>query len=169
VADRWIIIPGWDKFQHRDAGRSSRGFAWLRDYADQLNKDEYRALTFHQRGLLKDLRHSYATTKGQLSDSTLALTRRLGHRVLTRDLEALANAGYIVLSASKPPALSQHAAGLEVEVDKETRRKRRKPVDNPNGERPTKRCPHCGLALTPPLTLTEHIHLQHEHLEEEPA
>ena len=39
MADRWIVIPGWDKFQHRDAGRSSRGFAWLRDYSDQLNKE----------------------------------------------------------------------------------------------------------------------------------
>jgi hypothetical protein len=166
MADRWIVIPGWDKFQHRDAGRSSRGFAWLRDYGDQLNKDEYRALTFHQRGLLKDLRHSYATTKGQLSDSTLALTRRLGHRVLTRDLEALANAGYIVLSASKPPALSQHAAGLEVEGVKETKGRRRKPVDNgepapgAQGTRSTTAgvtCPHCGVMRPGPRALADHI------------
>lgn len=156
MADRWIVIPGWDKFQHRDAGRSRQGFTWLRDHSDQLHKDDYRALTFHQRGLLKDLRHSYATARGQLSGSTLSLTRRLGQRVSTRDLERLAGAGFIALSASKPAALMPQDCQPRKEVDKETKGKRRKPVDN--GAR---RCPECGLTLTPPLTLTEHIHLQH--------
>lgn len=127
---RWIVIPGWDVFQHRDAGRSGRGLTWIRDYADQLAKDEFRDLTFHQRGLLRDLRLSYATTRGQLRDSTAALTRRLGHRVMTRDLDALAHAGFIAFSASKPPALGQQAASLEVEVEVE--------VENLKAVSPTK-------------------------------
>jgi hypothetical protein len=115
--ERWIVIPGWDKFQHRDAGRSGRGPIWIRDYTDQLNKDEYRALTYHQRGLLRDLRLSFALAQGQLGGSTQLLSRRLGATIKVRDLEALANAGFIVFSAGKPPALGQQTSRVDVDVD----------------------------------------------------
>lgn len=119
--DRWIVIPGWEKFQHRDTGRHARGLAWIKDYTDQLNKDAYRALTFHQRGLLRDIRLSYALTRGQLGASPKLLGRRLGATVKLRDLQALVDAGLIAISASRPPANGQPPAGLDVEREKDTK------------------------------------------------
>ncbi len=168
----WIVIPGWEKFQHRDAGRSGRGLTWLRDYADQGNKDEYRELSYHCRGLLRDIRHSYATTQGQLSDSTLSLTRRFGQRVMRRDLQRLVDAGFIEILASKPLELRQQAAGLEVEVEVEPLTPNLNPA-KPSRSIPaskviesfnrsvSKRCPICNIAVSPPTTVADHIHLQH--------
>jgi hypothetical protein len=159
VADRWIVIPGWDKFQHRDAGRSGRGVIWIRDYADQHHKDAYRDLPYHLRGLLRDLRLAFASSQGQVKLQPTSLGRRFGQRTRLAHIERLAEAGFIVISASKPPALSQQAAGLDVDVDvppNPRKRGRAKPSDNGSVV-----CPHCGIALTPPLTLTEHVHLQH--------
>ena len=36
--DGWIVIPNWDKFQHY----KDRHAPWLKDYVDQLDRDEYR-------------------------------------------------------------------------------------------------------------------------------
>lgn len=165
--ERWIVIPGWDRFQHRDAGRSGRGLVWLRDYADQLGKDEYRDLTFHQRGLLRDIRHAYATTQGQLRDDTARLCSRFGQRVFRHDLERLAAAGFIQFSASRPPALNQQLASLEVEVEVGPYI----PNGNPAGQArgavsPTRSvregrtgftCPHCGVECKGPNALADHL------------
>ena len=96
----WIVIPHWDDFQHyRD-----RDPIWIKNHRSQLAKDEYRDLSFHLRGILHGLRLSYAASNRQLRVSTVALTRRLGQRVTTRDLEALNHAGFITFAASKPLA-----------------------------------------------------------------
>ncbi len=154
----WIVIPGWEKFQHRDAGRSGRGLTWLRDYADQGNKDEFRDLSFHLRGLVRELRHAYASTQGQLRVDTISMGRRFGQRVTTQDIERLVDAGFIEVSASKPPALSQQPASLEVEVEVEPQTPKEVPAKaNPNGSRPDNVCPHCGVQKQGPLSLEEHI------------
>jgi hypothetical protein len=101
TAERWIVIPGWDKFQHRDGFRQ-RVPTWIKDYTEQTNKDAYLELTFHQRGLLSDLRREYAATRRQLRGDTSALTRRLGQRVAEDSLQALNRAGFIAFSASAP-------------------------------------------------------------------
>ena len=117
---RWIIIPHWDRYQHY----KNRAPKWIKDHRDQYDQEEFRNLTFHQRGVLQGLRHSYAASNGQITDSTLALTRRLGQRVATRDLEALNHAGYITFSASKPLALRYHDASLEEETETEEEKRR---------------------------------------------
>lgn len=99
--ERWIIIPGWDKFQHRDGFRQ-RVPTWIKDYTEQTNKDAYLELTFHQRGLLSDLRREYAATRRQLLGTTSALSRRLGQRVTENSLQALYRAGFIEFVASEP-------------------------------------------------------------------
>ena len=101
MADRWIIIPGWDKFQHRDAGRSKHGLIWIRDHSDQLHKDAYRELPYFLRGLLKDLRLVYGLSHGQLKLEPSSITRRLGQRTRMSHFERLADAGFIVISADR--------------------------------------------------------------------
>jgi hypothetical protein len=113
MSEVWIIIPGWAKFQHYP---SNRGIAWVKDYLDQLDRDEYMALTFAQRGLLKDLRKLYARRRGVLSGDTASLSRALSERVLSTQLEALNHAGYIEFSASKPLAHFDNPASTEEEV-----------------------------------------------------
>lgn len=101
--DKWIVIPNWDKFQQYH----NRDPVFIKDYREQLLRDEYRQLSFHLRGILQGLRLSYAATNGQLRDNTVALTRQLGHRVTRRDLESLNHAGLIRFRASKPLALTR--------------------------------------------------------------
>jgi hypothetical protein len=99
--ERWIVIPNWEKFQHPDAARSIVP-PWIKDYTEQISKDEYLELSFHLRGVLHGLRLEYARSKRQLGGSTQVLSRRLGHTIKVRDLEALNHAGFITFSASNP-------------------------------------------------------------------
>ena len=100
--ERWIVIPNWSKFQHRDAWRS-RIPPWICDYTEQTGREEYLHLTLAQRGLLHGIRLEYARSRSQLSASTASLARRLGVRqILHRDLEALNDAELVQFSASKP-------------------------------------------------------------------
>ena len=100
--ERWIVIPNWGKFQHRDAWRS-RIPPWICDYTEQTGREEYLRLTLVQRGLLHGIRLEYARSRSQLSASTASLSRRLGVRqILRRDIEALNDAGFLLFSASKP-------------------------------------------------------------------
>ncbi len=92
--DRWIWIPNWDGptgFQHY----KDRDPLWIKCYTRLMSKDEFLMLTFHQRGVLFGVWLAYARSNRQLRHSTLTLTRQLSQRVLTRDLNALQNAGFI--------------------------------------------------------------------------
>ena len=93
------MIPKWDEFQHYTDGRRLK---WIKDWTNQLDNDDYLALSFHLRGVLQSIRVAYALSEGQLLGTTSALYRRLGHRVSTRDLEALNHAGFITFSGTKP-------------------------------------------------------------------
>ena len=122
TAERWIVIPGWEKFQHRDAARALIP-TWIKVYTELMSKDGFFELSFHCRGVLLSLWLEYATSKRQLRDSTVSLTRRLGQRVTTRDLESLNRAGFIEFSASRPASTrASRVAVLEekrVETDVE--------------------------------------------------
>lgn len=101
--ERWILIPKWDSsdgFQHY----VDRDPIWIKNYRTLLAKDEYLRLSFHLRGILHSLWLEYAASNRQIRDNTLTLTRRLGQRVTTQDLERLNHAGFIRFSASKPLA-----------------------------------------------------------------
>jgi hypothetical protein len=105
----YIWIPNWDGpdgFQHY----KSRDPIWIKNYTRLLSHDAYGALSYHLRGILHSIWLEYATSSRQLRGDTLTLTRRLGHRVMTRDLEALNRAGFIELVASNVLAERLQAA-----------------------------------------------------------
>jgi hypothetical protein len=95
-----IWIRNWDRFQHRDVLRGEGAPPWIKNYTRQLSDDDYLDLTFHQRGILHGLRLEFARAGGQLYDNTATLSRRLGHRVMRRDLDALVHAGFIEIFGS---------------------------------------------------------------------
>lgn len=76
MPEKWIVIPNWDKFQHRDAWRGRRPI-WIKVYTEVLDKQEYRDLPMRLRGLLHDIWMLYALTDGQLKASPASLARRL--------------------------------------------------------------------------------------------
>lgn len=120
MSERWIVIPRWEELQHRDAARSAVP-TWIKLYTELGSKEEFLALSFHQRGVLVGLWLEYARSKRQLRDSTLSLTRRLGQRVLRRDLKALNDAGFIRISASKP---ARKGASVPASLEKKRVEKR---------------------------------------------
>lgn len=157
--DRWIVIPKWDEFQHRDMARSSVP-PWIKTYTKLMGDDDFLSLSFHLRGVLVSLWLEYATARRQLRDSTVALTRRLGQRVTTRDLETLNHAGFITFSASRPASsFASEPASLEVEVEKKDLkafRARAKPPD------PVELvCPECGYTDTRQHEMTKHLRVVH--------
>jgi hypothetical protein len=102
MADRYIWIPNWfddergEGFQHyRD-----RDPIWIKNYTRLLSHDAYTNLSHHLRGILHSLWMEYARSSRRLRGDTLTLSRRLGQRVLTRDIEALSHAGFVELIAS---------------------------------------------------------------------
>jgi hypothetical protein len=118
VSERWIVIPRWEEFQHY----ADRDPVWIKVYSRLMSDDAFRDLTFHQRGVLVSLWIEYARSGRQLRDSTVTLTRQLGHRVMTRDLDALIRAGFITFSASAPLAQSKNKSKSKKELSKDQRR-----------------------------------------------
>jgi hypothetical protein len=126
--ERWLVIPHWPKFQHY----SNRNPRWIKDYVDQLDRDEYMQLTLAQRGLLQDLRRLYARCDGIVRESDIPA--RILQKVPRKSLEALNHAGWIGFVASKPLSLS---LSLNTEVDARAR------GNNENGRIPP--CPLCEV------------------------
>lgn len=94
--DIWIFVPNWGKFQHyRD-----RRPPWVKTYTDLLDRDEYLALSSHQRGVLHGIWLAYASSDRHLRANTVTLSRRLNVRVSTQDIERLNRAGFIETLAS---------------------------------------------------------------------
>ena len=152
---RWIVIPNWDVFQHY----RNRDPRWIKDYVDQLDKDEHLALTFAERGLLADVRRLYARRGRALSGDTASLGRALNQRVLEKQLQRLVDAGLIEFSASKPLAQPRQPASPEVEKREKPLPLKRKPVDNNSTGPPPPRfpCPKCGILLRGPQAIADHI------------
>lgn len=158
------MIPGWDAFQHyRD-----RNPKWIKDYVEQLDRDEYMGLTLAERGLLADIRKLYARRFSALPGKPATLTRLLNQPVREKQLQRLAQAGFIEFSASKPLAIPYQPARPEkIKREREIRDSASKP--RPNGEvvpgaqgprsTPTGgvTCPHCGVLRPGPASLAEHV------------
>jgi hypothetical protein len=99
MRDGWIVIPGWDKFQHY----ADRRPVWIRLYTELRDRDEWRALTLAEQGLLVNIWIEYAS-----SDGLLAFRRfpsRIPQKISRRSLDSLRDAGFIEVSASKPLAI----------------------------------------------------------------
>ena len=100
MSERYIVVNNWSEFQHY----KDRSPKWIKNYTELLHDEGYRALSGHQRGLLHGLWLEYASARAHLTLNTRSLTRRLGLRVMMRDLDALSHAGFITFSASTPLA-----------------------------------------------------------------
>jgi hypothetical protein len=111
----WIIVRNWQKYQHRDAvrGKEKGAPAWIKAYISLMHDDDFLQLTLTQRGLLISLWLEYAQSSGQIPVSTQRVSRRLHAQVQQKSLDALVHAGFIEVSASKPPAFGQQAAGID--------------------------------------------------------
>lgn len=120
--ERWIVIPRWDEFQHRDMARSSVP-PWIKNLTRLLGDEDYLALTLMQRGILHGLWMMYASHRRVLSESEARhfLCRSGAEARRWRDtMEALNHAGFIAIVAVRPARhiASEHAS-LEVEVEVE--------------------------------------------------
>jgi hypothetical protein len=166
MADRYIVIPKWDGpdgFQHY----KNRDPIWIKAYTRLLSDQAFLDLTYHQRGLLlsiwleyarsnRQLRDGNATTTRQTRDSHVTLTRQLGHRVTTRDLEALNHAGFIEFSASAPLAECKQDASLDKEVEKKRPSTSNGATPAPAAPKPL-RCTGCTLTFTRERDLRDHL------------
>lgn len=175
--ERWIVIDRWDDFQHPDVLRSGVP-PWIKTYTGLLAKDEFLDLSHHLRGVLLGLWLEYARARRQLRGSTSALSRRLGQRVTTRDLEALNDAGWLHFVASKPASKdASRPASLEVEVDKKDLARTRgngnvkskpdAPVDAAKGGDPRLQthpfvCQICGVRERFDRKLADHLYVVHD-------
>lgn len=116
MIEGWIVIPGWEKFQ----SRRDRRDPWIKDWIDQLDRDEHLSLTLAERGLIADIRRAYRRHNGQLRANILP--GLIQARVRIDQIERLSNAGLLVIVAAKPPPLGGETAARareEVEVEKE--------------------------------------------------
>lgn len=101
--ERYIVVRNWEKFQNADVWKKSGGRPpWIKTYTALLHDDAYIELTPHQRAVLHGLWLAYASSACQLRLGTRSLTRRLGLRVSSQQLEALNRAGFIEFSSRAP-------------------------------------------------------------------
>lgn len=146
----WIVIPNWDKFQHY----KDREPAWIKLYLELNGRDEWRRLTLSERGLLVTAWLSYAASGGRTRVTDLG--SRAGTRVRLRQVEALVQAGFLALSASKPLALTRARAGSR-EPSALREEKSARGLEE-------KTCPKCGIEVRG-KTLAEHLEDVHAEYE----
>ena len=116
--DGWIVIPNWERFQHY----GDRGPIWIKLYTELNSQDDYRGLTYSERGLLTSLWCEYARSNGQLRRADVS--GRTGQHTRPRQLEALVQAGFIEISASKPLALRYKLASPRALAREEKKKSR---------------------------------------------
>lgn len=97
MKDSWIVIPNWEKYQPR----TDRAMPWFMVYYELSRRDDWRSLSLSARGLLVSIWLEYGPSKGtiRLGD----ITHRAGQRVRRETLDSLVAAGFIEISAAKPP------------------------------------------------------------------
>lgn len=137
MAEQWIVIPEWNKFQHY----KDRDPKWIKVYTRLLSDPAYVNLSFPQRGLLHGLWHLYARSARDVPDNTSYLSRQLGGKVLRKSLESLYDAGFIEFSSSKPLAETDESASPETYKEETEKEQPLKPF----AKRPAK----ATLALVP--------------------
>jgi hypothetical protein len=94
-----LHVRNWEKFQHADVAKNKlRAPAWVRVYTELLSSEAYMRLSPTRRAMLVGIWLEYARTRRELSEDTASLTRRLGQRVTSTDLQALSDAGFIEIS-----------------------------------------------------------------------
>jgi hypothetical protein len=108
MAERWIVVPNWERFQHYGTARRP---IWIKNYTALIRKSEYRDLTLSDRGLLHGIWLAYAEYEGRLRPKEVAevIHRPDGtrtpraHKLHTfRTIERLNHAGFLDFVASRP-------------------------------------------------------------------
>jgi len=125
VAEEWIVVRNWERFQHPDAARSQVP-PWIKVYTELLSDPAFLGLSLRRRGILVCIWIEYARSRRRLPANTRHLYQQLASntatdpsasptdRITARDLEALNHAGFIEFSASKPASNSaSKVASLE--------------------------------------------------------
>lgn len=153
--ERWIVIPKWAEFQHY----KDRSPSWIKNYTRLLSDDAYLELTYAQRGLLHGiwlLRASMNEAPTNTRTRHLLTTNKGEARHFQDNLDALSQAGFIEIRASKPLADSYKNASPEKEKEKKELRAHARKDENP-------RCPIslCGLPCTSERRLLEHLENVH--------
>jgi hypothetical protein len=100
VADRWIVIPNWDRFQHY----KNRDPLWIKLHRSLASDPDWMGLSGHDRAVLVGLWMEYASSNRRIRLDTSSISSRLTLRVTKASLERLQNAGLIEVSASRPLA-----------------------------------------------------------------
>jgi hypothetical protein len=108
--DGWIVIPHWRRFQHY----KDRQPKWIKVYTELMSDPAFRGLTFAQRGLLISLWLEYARSRGAIRIQPGYVTAIAGQRLRNGQLEALIDAGFVEVSASKPLAKRYQNASPEL-------------------------------------------------------
>lgn len=115
MADDWLIVPNWQRFQHY----GNRNPVWIKLYTELNSDDKWLGLSLSERGLLATVWLEFCRSNGQVR---LENVRRLcGSSARGSHIEALVDAGLLRVSASKPPPIRASAsrAHEETETDKE--------------------------------------------------
>jgi hypothetical protein len=95
----YLSVRDWRGFQHYDPAR--RQPTWIKLYTELLQSDDFLALSSHQRSLLFHIWLAYASSRCHLKADTRSLRSRFQFRVSKRDIEALTDAGFLDIVASK--------------------------------------------------------------------
>jgi hypothetical protein len=94
--ERYIAIRDWDRLQNADVFKKSGGRPpWIKLYHSLLDDDGYLGLTPKRQSILIGLQMLYARKGRAIAEHTASISRALGQRVLSSDLEALNDAGFI--------------------------------------------------------------------------
>ena len=101
--DPYVVVPNWRRFQHY----GDRNPPWLKLYTELQSRDDWRALSLAERGLLVTIWIEFARSRGQLRLSDVA--KRAGTMTRKGQVESLSDAGFIRLRASRPLALRARA------------------------------------------------------------
>jgi hypothetical protein len=114
----YISVRHWRRFQHYDPGK--RQPPWIKLYTELLDNEDYLGLSLRRRAILHGIWLSYARSRCVLGASSVRLGRMIGETsVQKRDLNALVQAGFIEVVASKELAEGYQSATPEVETEAE--------------------------------------------------
>ncbi len=99
--ESWIVVRNWHKHQ----SRGDRDDPWIKVYKRLLHDDDWLSLTDAARGMLLTIWLEFASAGGQIRASRIP--SRMRPVDVARTLDSLVHAGFIELSAAKPPRLAR--------------------------------------------------------------
>lgn len=99
---QYIHVRNWERFQHY----KDRTPKWIKLYTELLKDAAYLRLSGRQRGILHGIWLAYAASRQRLSAKPALLSTQIGmhpeERLRKRDIDALCEAGFIVLREGPP-------------------------------------------------------------------